>query len=412
MQLPQALSTSGVPEALEVFQPHWEESAQSLGGQTPWFLTDEEVRAARPYGGFSEDVEPALIREARRIAADPALRLLAWHCHRLLYEHPEYDRSRDWPPALGGLFYLLVGLSMVRQVRKVHAEMGVDDAVTRATCSQLSCFSLNYARANGGELGVLVTQLFWTRLYPAGKLFRVGRMEYMIHPFQAGVQVYRDARSGRVVALAPDGARYTEEGFGAFADESAWVASSTTSPDAVEGYPISPAGMALHRLVRLPLDRWARVLGPGDVTLDMHIPAGGAMTPEASGASMRDAVAFFHRHFPQIMPRAIACQSWTFNPQLESVKLSSDNLVRLQRELYLFPVDPAGGGGLWFIFMTADVDPRTAPRDTSLRRGVADFLATGERWRSGAMFFLPEDLAAYGTQVYRSNWPPKDLPWL
>jgi hypothetical protein len=140
----------------------------------------------------------------------------------------------------------------------------------------------------------------------------------------------------------------------------------------------------------------------------MHIPEGGGMELEACGDSMRRAADFFRVHFPHVSCRAIACSSWIFNTQFERIPLSSGNLVRFQRELYLFPVPSSGKDGLWFIFLTNEVDPATAPRDTSLRRAVADLLATGERWRGGGMFYLVDDLPRFGTGHYRSSWPPAD----
>ena len=167
--------------------------------------------------------------------------------------------------------------------------------------------------------------------------------------------------------------------------------------------------MAVRREVRLPQPVWECVLKGGDPTLDMHIPAGGGMTLERCGDSMRRAAAFFQRFFPGTACRAIACSSWIFNTQLEQIRLSSDNLVRYQRELYLYPTRSSGRDGLYFIFLQENVDPATAPRDTSLRRGVADFLLAGTTWRGGRMFFLTEHLEHFGTQYYRSHWPPAGL---
>src|SRR5205823_4520781 len=150
---------------------------------------------------------------------------------------------------------------------------------------------------------------------------------------------------------------------------------------AVTGYPISPLGMAVRQEVRLPQPLWECALKPGDPTLDMHIPAGGHMTPERCGDSMRRADAFFRRFFPETPCRVIRCGSWIFNTQFEQIPLSSENLVRYQRELYLYPMPSNGRNGLWFIYLQDDFDPATLPRDTSLRRGVAKFLETGETWR-------------------------------
>jgi len=255
----------------------------------------------------------------------------------------------------------------------------------------------------GGGIGIVLSQIYWTRHYPACRLFRLGRMEYMIRPFRGGVLAFRNRGTGEVVALSPHGVRYTGEGQVAWEPEGGWTARLDRTPERVAGSVISPRGAAQARELTLGLREWECVLAPGDSTLDMHIPEGGRMTLEACGDSMRRAAAFFARFFPNQLCRSVTCGSWIFNTQFERIPLSSDNLVRFQRELYLFPTPSNGRDGLWFIFLQNEVDPRTAPRDTSLRRAVADFLATGERWRSGGMFFLVDDLPRFGTQCYRAR---------
>ena len=44
-----------------------------------------------------------------------------------------------------------------------------------------------------------------------------------------------------------------------------------------------------------------------------------------------------------------------------------------------------------------------------LRRAVIAQLEAGRELRAGGMFLLPEDLDRFGTQHYRSHWPPKPL---
>lgn len=404
------------PDALEVLQPHWDESTAALTPGLPSFLDPAEFTISREYCGLEPEVDPLLAETARQIAADPALRLLAWHCFRLLWEHEEYRPMGQWPGlehALGergGVFYLLIAMGMVPRVRAVHRSMGVPDEVTRETCTEVSCFAGNFHRMTGGRLGIAWNTLGWLRLYPAGKLFRLGRFEYMIQPFRGGVEVYRQRETGAVIALAPDGARYTPEGYADRTEgrdaEHDWTATLVRGDEAITGTPISPRGMAVRQEVRLPLPEWECVLKEGDPVLDMHIPAGGDMTPERCGDSMRRAVPFFERFFPDNGCRAIRSSSWIFNTQFEEIRLSSDNLVAYQRELYLYPTPSNGRDGLWFVFLQDNLDPAALPRDTSLRRGVADYLLAGNTWRGGGMFFLTEHLAHFGTQYYRSRWPP------
>src|SRR5262249_3681877 len=157
----------------------------------------------------------------------------------------------------------------------------------------------------------------------------------------------RHCDSGAVVALAPDGVSYNDEGYviptEAVNDtEHGWTASIHRGEEAVTGFPISPRGMAVRREVRLPRPVWECVLKEGDWTLDMHIPAGGEMTLERCADSMRRAVVHFRQFFPDRPSRSFRCSSWIFNTQFEQIRLSSDNLVCFQRELYLFPT-PSNG---------------------------------------------------------------------
>lgn len=420
MKLEDVLAALHEDEALKVFQPHWDESEASLGPELPFFLQPDQVSFHSKWCGFGTEAETALQEAACHIARNPALLHLAWHCYRLLYEHTDYNRMVEWPTLeaalgeLGGAFYILVTMAMIPRVLAVHRSMGVPEDVTRDTCLQVSCVAGNYARMTGGRLGVTLNTIYWMRHYPAGRLFRLGRMEYKIEPYHGGVEVYRRRASGDVIALAPDGVRFNGAGYvdgagGVFDEKCSWTSTLTYDDEAVTGYPISPAGMAVRHRVRLPLAEWERVLAKGDLILDMHIPAGGGMTPEKCGDSLRRGVDFFRRFFPDKPFRAVTCVSWIFNTQLEEIELSSDNLVRFQRELYLYPVPSTGSDGLWFIFLSPSVDPATAPRDTSLRCAVADFLAAGNIWRGGGMFFLTEHLDRFGTQYYRSHWPPPGL---
>jgi hypothetical protein len=396
MEIEEILAQLQEPGSLEVLRPYWGESVATLGQGVPSFLDPAAFTVSREYCGFGPEVDPPLEEAARRIARDPALRSLAWHCSRLLWEHGEYNLMGQWPDlerALGersGVFYLLVAMGMVPRVRAVHQSMGVPDEVTRETCMQVSCFAGNFRRMTGGRLGVTHGTLGWLRHYVAGRLFRLGRLEYMIQPFRGGAEVYRSRETGAVIALAPDGARYNREGYmesaGSLHDsEQGWTAALVRDGDAVTGYPISPRGMAVRQAVRLPQPVWECVLKEGDPTLDMHIPAGGGMTLERCGDSMRRAVLFFQRFFPGTPCRAIRCSSW------------------------IYPTPSNGRDGLWFIFLHENLDPAALPRDTSLRRGVADFLLAGHPWRGGGMFFLTEHLEQFGTQYYRSRWPPSGL---
>src|SRR5437660_179561 len=97
MELEKVLNQIQEPGALEVLQPHWGESVAMLGEGVPPFLDPAEFLVSREYCGFGPEVDPLLEETARRIARDPALRHLAWHCSRLLWEHGDYNAMGEWP---------------------------------------------------------------------------------------------------------------------------------------------------------------------------------------------------------------------------------------------------------------------------------------------------------------------------
>jgi len=220
----------------------------------------------------------------------------------------------------------------------------------------------------------------------------------------------KQIKTPHVDALAADGVRYTNDGFVVRPDatempEKAWTASLEAVDTVVKGYPISPRGVAIQRRVSLSLSQWECLTRPESYTMDMHIPAGGDMTPERCVNSFRKGVEFFRRFFPNKPFQTVSSASWIFGPQLEEILPPEANLVRHMRELYLFPLPCGPDAGLWFVFLLHPVDPTTAPRDTSLRRAVADYLAEGKPWYAGGMFFVVDDLGLYGTQHYRTQWP-------
>ncbi len=415
--LEQILGLIGEPETIEAVRPHWEESQRTLPEERPGFLAPAEIADCREYVGMGGGADAALIRTAERIASNPALRRLMWHWHYLEFEHADRPSFAGWPTfekALGddgGVFYLLGCLAAVPRIRAAHRVLRVPEEITRDTSSIVAMFANRYARGHGGRPGVFRQEAYWIRHHVAATMFRLGRMEYRLRDFSGTVEVYRNRRSREVVALARDGLVLNREGYldGAdgIHDPLSWTASCATDGETVKGHGVSPFGMALRNSVSLPLSDWEHVLGPDTLMLEMHIPPGGGMTPEACLDSMQRAFEFFPAFFPDQRPiMGIQCASWIFNNQLEQILPEASNLVRFLREGYLFPVPTSRTGGLFFIFYQERFDLATAPRDTSLQRAIADWIAAGNVWREGGWFFLKEDLARFGTQFYRRQWPP------
>jgi hypothetical protein len=423
VQFPELLDALGVTDPDGDLAAHWEESLATLPLDAPTFLRPERISEWREFCRISPEVDGVLHEAARVIDGDPHLRAFAWHLYRRLYVHVESGGFSDWPsldrrlPDAPDAVYLLVCLAAVPGTLKAHAHLGVPLDITRDTMLEVKCFAANYADWTGGRVGIIKSQVFWLRHYPAGRLFRVGRFEFMIQPFRGDLSVYRHRESGKVVALSGDGVTYDARGYipipGLTDQQLGFTARLEESDGAATGNVVSPRGIGLPERVRLSLAEWEPVLSPGDLTLDMHIPSGGGMTPEACQDAMVRGLEFFARTFPDRPVSTVSCFSWIYNPELETILGNDSNLVRHLKELYLFPIRSTGRDGLFFLFYDDDIDPKTARRDTSVRRAVLDHLNAGGRLRSSGMFALGRDLSDYGMGIYRRDWPAEGLPpWL
>jgi len=414
VELRDVLKELDIVESEDLLSEHWEQSEASFPNELPRFLKADKITESRTLGGLVVEADSELHEAARRIASSPALLHLAWHCQRLLFEHLDYQPARisQWPILdkvlgdLSGAFYLLIALEAVPRIRAVHAALGIPDPVSGDTCHHYLEPVRMYRERFGGHFGVQPRTLYWWRNHVQGDLYRLGRLEYMLKPFNGGLQAYRHRETGEVVALAADGGRFDPEGFVARSDgEIAWKAQFEERDGRAVGFPIAPLGYAVEREVSLPLSAWEPVLSPGDRILEVHIPAGGKMTPERCRESMQQALDFFPRNFPEKPFVGFACYSWILDPHIAEIYRPDANMVRWQRELYLFPVSSGNRAGLYFVFGEDEVDPDSAPRDTSMRRALLDHLAAGGGVVSEGMFLLTEDFGRFGTQVYRDRWP-------
>lgn len=158
------------------------------------------------------------------------------------------------------------------------------------------------------------------------------------------------------------------------------------------GTPIDfKTGRALPGRISIDLDEFAPLLTAHDWVPSMHIPGGGNMRPELCRESLREAFAFFRRHFKKEIP-AFVCCSWILNPDWMT-ELPESNLAAFMRMVRLFPTPPDPKSGLFFVFGRDDGDPLTYPADNSLRCAFRRILESGRSLRSGGMFVLPDDFA-------------------
>lgn len=389
----------------------WDISQKTMPADRPVFLAPATVAEYCKLAGFGDEAISYLQEAADHISASPLLTRLIWHCHHLLCHSENYPRgnSRDWPSLkelLGdreGAFYLLVALSGLPQARAFHKSRSTPEKIARDTYSDTRVWAQHH-KERYGIWGMYNYILPWLFNHLKGELFRLVRLQFMQRPFRQKLQAFRNRKTRKVIVLADSGVRYRGDGEldgtgGEYDPENGWTSRFMIEQDRVVGTPIHPKGIALREEITLPLDEWECILKPGDPILEIHIPAGEPMDFDACGESFRLALDFFPRYFPDRPFKGFCCGSWILNTQYQTMLPSTSNMVRFQKELYLYPIHSGGRSGFDRIFGSDVKDLSTAPRDTALRRAVLDHLQAGGYLRGGGALLFSEDFD-WGKQVY------------
>ncbi len=423
MNLTEAIIKLGLTpktELLQVLQVEWQTSQQSTPAGGLPYLCPESVAPTCEAISLPRKLAQAALPVSKRIASNAGLNAIAWHYHHCLFRCTAYPwkNINRWPSLTEalredtGMFYILVMLSGLPGMQAIYRAHSVPGEILRDTLSQLKSRITDY-RGKHGNWGLNVQSLPWLMNHFHGKLYRLGRLQFQFGSFTHKLRAFRHRTSGTVVALSEGGVAYLADGQvngegRIYEATGAWTSQLIFTGEEIVGYPILPTGRVLGRKVRLSTAEWRQVLAPGDPILNIHIPGRSRMAYEPCGESFRAAVEFFPSHFPQKPFLSFCCRSWLLDSQLEQLLPPTSNLVRFQREVYLFPALSNDLHLLKVVFGCVPEDLNKAPGDTVLRRALLERLLGGGKLRAsaGGCFLLPDDLN-WGSQVYRRQ----TFPW-
>ncbi|MBQ7721177.1 MAG: DUF5596 domain-containing protein [Clostridia bacterium] len=122
-----------------------------------------------------------------------------------------------------------------------------------------------------------------------------------------------------------------------------------------------------------PYEKRGVTAKPGDTVINIHVPEDGPLDPDA----VREAFICTYRYFGCSGTAVFVCESWLlwpgnyeFLPESSRIRAFMDLFDIIDRE------DRKNSGDLWRVFgRRKSYDPASLPRDTALRRAMADYLA-------------------------------------
>ena len=398
---------------LESLREIYEEAGSRRPDGTLSFLTLDFSRNYYPLTGCPPSNFERIREVVRIVEGCPAAAELAWMLHygvflrNTPYRFPPIPLPEKIFGDNAGMFQFLVAQSGLPLVEKVMERLKIPVSYAQDIAKWLKGANQIFETGHSGLPGFNLSQISWLRYYVDGRLFRIGRLEYLLHtPIDWLPAIFQNRETDSVVALCPDHWRFLPDGSRAHidtADSEAVFTRLKIRDGYVEGTPIRPDGTALlGQNVRLDLNSWTPACFPWEIVPSVHIPGGGGLTPEEVKASLLEAKRFFREYFDRDI-RLFGCCSWILNPDWET-ELPESNMVKFRREGYAFPgVEARGIEGLFFVFGSDNADPLSFPGDNRMFEAFRRLIKAGKTLRTGGVFFLADKLEKYGTQYYRSN---------
>ncbi len=314
------------------------------------------------------------------------------------------------------MFYVLAYMAALPSVEAAYRRRGISMEIFDGTMLDIGIWLDRIHTVRGRWY---FNQFMWIWRHMELRIFRLGRLQFCLEPYNGHATAYRHRESGRHLLLCGPDVPLRADGHALGAgqrretepppESEAWYATFEETEEGWRGNPIHPMGYARRASVFLPKTAWECVLRRGDWHLDLHIPRGESMSVEACRESFRQAEAFFAKHHPDRTYHVAYCHTWFFTPQMQAYLPPESNIVRFQREFYLYPTK-GGPEFLWsYVFgenHSMD-DLAAAPRDTGLQRATLQWLeAGGELFDMAGMAFHGSE--AWGSQPYMSN-PPEEF---
>ena len=380
----------------------WNESEKSypLGAEEEglFFLQDDFLdKYLAYYGSCREEMAHALKKTASIIRNSSPLRHLAWHLHHVLYRGEIFHTlpgDIPLPPSFSdedlGNFYRLIHMSCYPLLEKNYEKWGIPHSFAEDIFSTYAPSPSRLANTLHGSYAVRPRSLYWGRLLVEGKIFQVGRLQYEIQEgtIPYGPFLFR-GKNGDDRVIAPSRWRYDKNGvrLNDYDEEAVLVTRFEDLGDCYRGRELLK-NYRLGEEVTLSKEEYSPLLRQGDLVLDIHIPAGGGMTPEAVKRSLRGALEFFPKYLKREV-KLFICSSWILNYRWGEL-IPESNIAAFQKLGYGYQWPKREGlDGLIFIFGRQDGDPATYPVHTSMQK-VMQELYKKEPLRVGGMLLTVE----------------------
>ena len=243
----------------------------------------------------------------------------------------------------------------------------------------------------------------WDMNFYTCSIFFLDRFYFIPYRLDEDIRVYRNRETGETVAFYAENLKVRRDGqldgVNGITDSRAYETAYAEEKGKIMGTPISPAGLMEAEPVELDAAQWELVLQRGDILLGTHIPGGPGYEPARLKSSIQWAGDFFARYFPEIPVKGFGSESWLYDPHLRLLLKENANILKMQDQMYIYPIE-SGGDMMFRELFVGNDHPTEADCHSSLQRAALARLQKGGQFTACAMFILREDAMKVGTMPY------------
>ena len=323
-----------------------------------------------------------LCRIRQRAAEDPDNLLYCWFLAEVLrtgdnaligqVSHPRKEAEDE-------LYDTLPLFSILERVPDMKASLrarGVPEDVITDTAEMLQ-------NQTGDHIALykrcgIAPYVEWMTRFLTCRIIRVGRFNLEMTVYDGAFDFFQ-SKTGEMTALPREGTFHKcgqvlgsvgcEDADGAFSA----VYAETESY--YEGLSVEN-GTVKNRYVRLPKEQWMKTVTKGTKVISVHIPSGGALTPEICTADLKRGKEVINRCFGEFP--VLYCHSWLLEPALRAILGKETNLTRFSDRFCRVPVMSTGMDVFGYVYNLREIPPlHTLSEESSLARCVKLHLISG-----------------------------------
>ncbi len=274
-----------------------------------------------------------------------------------------------------------------------YQSKGIPEQIMKATLADIDLRAYNYHMMHN-HAGI--DDYKWLTRHITGIIFQLGRLQYVYDKtFDYKTYIFKHRYDGTLVKLAEHGLFVDGGGFYSKQETAVFTTMLERNNTSITGNKIDELGNILCERFTVSLDEYECVVEPGEAVIDIHIPATGKMGYEECTESMKEALEFARKYFPDIDYKGFVCSSWLLSDELIEKLPASANIVRFSG---LFTRCAAGRSDheliyKWIFGMDKNKeDYQSHEAVTTLQKGTRELMEQGRWYQSRAGFISTEEI--------------------